>query len=92
VQVGNSIVIAGGQPEGHEVYSLFTSPQLSWTETTTAFKPKMPSAESQGAAAVGLILFVLGGKLVKGPVRNTSHRYELLVLICCRAYMNTQCI
>ena len=76
LQIGSSIVIAGGRPEGHQVYALFVSPELSWTDTTSALKPPLPAAESQGAASVGLTLFVLGGKLTNGFVRATSQRYE----------------
>ncbi len=84
MQMGSNIVVTGGVPAGNEVFLLFTAPEIAWTDTTSALKPPMSGCESQGAAAVGLTLFVFGGKLADGSLRNSSYRCEVV-----RVYIHT---
>ncbi len=68
-------VISGGMPDSNQVFVLFTSPQIGWTDATVAIKSDTLGCQRQGAAVVGLTLFLLGGKLADGSVRNASYRY-----------------
>ncbi len=59
-------------PAGHEVFIIFTAPEIGWTDATFAIEPSVLGHEFQGAAAVGLTLFLFGGKPSNKVAVNAS--------------------